>query len=226
MYDIKTHEYYFEVQTYPRENSYTARARTPRFALSPTHSSDLRGMEQDRVLSVCLDLPSETRVQLNRLKPETKVAAVKTRIEQEAGILPHTYQLTYLDAAPLEDHRTLADLDVVSGATLRLVVWRLWQGTLVAALRGDIQQCVTELQALGKKGDSKWKSYCRWCTLYTAAHYGHYVLTSTLLRDSTVPVDTQSPCGWTALHASAKMGRWKALCVLIDKGADVRITDK
>ena len=183
-------------------------------------------MEQERVLSVCLELPNGTRVQLNSLKPETKVAAVKTRVEQEAGILPHTYRLTYLDAAPLEDHRTLAELDMVSGATLQLVVWRLWQGTLVAALRGDIQQCVTELQALGEKGDSRWKSYCRWSTLYTAAHYGHYVLTSTLLRDSTVPVNMQSPCGWTALHATAKMGRWKALCVLIDNGADVTVTDK
>ena len=165
-------------------------------------------------------------MRLERLRSETRLGVVKTRVEQDAGLLPHTYQLTYLDDAPLLDHKTLVEVDIVSGATLRLVVWRLWHDVLVAAMRGDVQQCVTKLRALGEKGDDRWRHYCGWCVLFMASHRGHYVLTATLLRDNAAPVNMQSPCGWTALHAAAKMGKWKALCILLDNGADVRITDK
>ena len=178
-------------------------------------------------LSVHVEMPNSSLLKLSGLKSSTDISAVKTRIEQQGGVLPHTYRLTYLDAVPLEDDKTLAELDVVSGATLRAVAWRLWQEVLTAALRGDVKLCIEELRAIGEKGDAQWKAHCGWCTLYTAAHCGHYNLLSSLLSESpTVCVNAQSPCGWTALHAAARMGGWKAVCVLIDHGADVTITDK
>lgn len=178
-------------------------------------------------LCVQVELPSGFPLQLGGLKPRTLVSVVKDRIEQQAGILPHTYRLTYLDAAPLEDHKTLGELDVVCGGTLRAVAWRLWQEVVTAALQGDVMTCLRELRAIGDRGDAEWQAYCSWCTLYTSAHNGHYVLVCDLLKEwPTVTVNAQTPRGWTALHAAARMGRWKALCVLIDNGADVRMKDK
>lgn len=94
-------------------------------------------------LCVQVELPSGFPLQLGGLKPRTLVSVVKDRIEQQAGILPHTYRLTYLDAAPLEDHKTLGELDVVCGGTLRAVAWRLWHEVVTAALQGDaLGNCV------------------------------------------------------------------------------------
>lgn len=182
-----------------------------------------------RTAEVCalVELPCGTRLKLGRLKISTTVAALKNRIEQQAGVLSHTYRLTYLDAAPLEDDRTLDEINFVTEATLKVVSWRLWRELVVATLRGDGKICLEELRALGEKGDQQWRNYCCWCTLYTTAHAGHYVLLSDLLKEwPGVNVNNQSPRGWTALHAAARMGRWKALCVLIDHGADVMLTDK
>ena len=177
--------------------------------------------------SVQVELLNTSLLRIGGLKPCTTISAVKKRVEQQAGILPHTYRLTYLDAAPLDDCRTLGELDVVSGATLKAAAWRMWREVVAAALRGDVRSCLEELRAIGERGERQWRDHCGWCTLYTAAHRGHYVLLCDLLKEwPTVSVNAQSPCGWTALHAAARTGRWKALCVLVDHGADVRITDK
>lgn len=178
-------------------------------------------------LCVQVELPNGSLLKLGGLKLCTSVSVLKNRVEQQAGILPHTYRLTYLDAAPLKDSGTLRELDVVSGATLRAVAWRLWHEVVTATLRGDVKTCLGELRAIGDKGDAEWRAHCGWCTLYTAAHCGHYVLLCDLLKEwPTASVNAQSPCGWTVLHVAARMGRWKVLCVLIDNGADVKITDK
>ena len=185
------------------------------------------GMAASGEVCAQVELPSGARLKLGRLKLCTTVAVLKNRIEQQAGILSHTYSLTYLDAAPLDDGRTLEQVDVVDGATLRVVSWGMWHELVSATLRGDVKTCLVELRALGNKGDAQWRNYCGWCTLYTSAHAGHYVLLCDLLKEwATVNVNEQSPCGWTALHAAARMGRWKALCVLVDNGADVTLTDK
>lgn len=183
--------------------------------------------DMEAKLCVQVELPNGFSLNLSGLKPCTSVTVVKDRIEQQAGILPHTYRLTYLDAAPLENHKTLGELDVVSGSTLKAVAWRLWHEMITAALQGDVMTCLRELRAVRDRGDAEWQEYCRWCALYTSAHNGHYVLLCDLLKEwPTTKVNAQTLRGWTALHAAARMGRWKALCVLIDNGADVRMKDK
>ena len=178
-------------------------------------------------LHLQVELPGHTQIKLKCIKRQSSVTALKTRIERQAGVLPHTYRLTYLDAAPLQDDKTLHDLDIVSGAVLRAVAWRLWQDLVAATLRGDVRRCCEELRAIGERGDKSWKNYCAWCTLFTAAHGGYYVLVSELLKDwPALAVNAQSPSGWTALHAAASTGRWKALCVLLDHGADVTLRDR
>ena len=174
-----------------------------------------------------IELPGGSWLKLRGLKQCTSVATLKDRIEQQAGILSHTYSLTYLDTSPLENGKTLRELNVVDGGTLKVVAWRLWHEVVVATLRGDVKICPEELRALGKRGDVGWRDHCGWCTVYTAAHCGHYTLLCDLLKEwPTVNINEQSSNGWTALHAAARMGQWKALCVLINNGADVLIKNK
>lgn len=150
------------------------------------------------------------------------IAAIRMKIEQDLGILPEMYYLTYLDASPLDEHATLQDYFVVNGSTLHLRPWRMWQDLLQAAYLGKAEPTFS---AMDIAGPSKWNKHCAWCALYIASHQGHFRLVAKLLQSTSVAINTQSPYGWTALHAAARMGCWKVLCVLIDNGADVRVED-
>ena len=186
-----------------------------------------RRISRAMAAAVQVELPGGIGITLRGLKRGSTVSVIKTRIEHEAGVLPHTYYLTYLDSAPLEDDKTLSDLDIVNGAVLRAMAWRLWKEVVSASLRGDVRKCCEELRAIGGKGDESWLNYCAWCSIFTAAHGGHYVLLSELLGGwPGLAVNAQSPSGWTAMHAAAAMGRWRALCILLDHGADVTNRDK
>ena len=175
-------------------------------------------------LAISLELPFEdiNPPTLEGLTLHTKVCSLKTMIEQAVGILPEMYRLTYLDTAPLEPETSLHDHDIISGATLTLYPWRIWSDLLEAAYLGDTHGCFL----MEICGDSKWSKHCAWCVLYVASHRGHYNLAAKLLEATSVAVNAQSPSGWTALHAASCMGQWKALCILLDNGADVRIVDK
>ena len=151
-----------------------------------------------------------------------KIATIRTKIEQDLGILPEMYFLTYLDASPLDENATLHDYFVVNGSTLHLRPWRIWQDLLQAAYLGHAE---STFSAMDIAGPSKWSRHCAWCALYIASHQGHFRLVARLLQSTSVAVNTRSPCGWTALHAAARMGCWKVLCVLVDNGADVRVED-
>lgn len=168
--------------------------------------------------------PQNTEVFLKGVKQTSKVSKVKVRLEQELGFLPEMYYLSYLDSIPMEDSSRLSDHDVVNRGTLRINVWRMWQELLKAALVGNIKDCFT--CSLNISGKSEWSKYCAWVALYVASHNGHHNLVSELFKRTSLVVNFTSPCGWTALHAAARMGRWKVLCMLIDNGVDVRITDR
>ena len=178
-------------------------------------------------INLQVELPNSVRVKLCRIKRSSCILAIKSLVEEQAGLLPHTYRLTYLDAAPLEDGAALRELDVVGGAVLRTVAWGLWQGLVRAALQGDARGCCGEVRTIGGRGDARWRDYCAWCALFTAAHCGHYLPVCELLKEwPTIAVNAQSPSGWTALHAAASAGQWKALCVLLDHGADITVKDR
>lgn len=176
-------------------------------------------------LSVRLELPfAHNSTTMTGLGHSTKVSTFRTKIEQEIGILPEMYHMTYLDAAPLEEDKTLQYHDIIDGATVRLCVWKIWFELLQAAYTGDTKTCL--LSSMEITGTSTWSKHCAWCALYVAAHKGHYSLVAKLIEATSLAINTQSPSGWTALHAAARMGRWKALCILIDNGADVRMIDR
>jgi hypothetical protein len=160
---------------------------------------------------------------LKKVKQKSKISRVKVHLEKKMGILPDMYYLSYLDIVPMDDSSRLCDHDVVNHGTLRINVWRLWQGLLKAALLGNIKECLSN--SLNVSGTSDWNRYCAWVALYIASHHGHHNLVAELLKKTTLPINFTSPIGWTVLHAATQMGRWKVVCMLIDSGIDVRITD-
>lgn len=161
--------------------------------------------------------------QLPSLPAYTKIASVKTSIEHHLGLLSETYYLTYLDTAPLENCKTLLELDAIDGCTFELRTWRLWGDLVDACHCNSTDRC---LEYPGIRGTTDWNKRCAWSALFMAAHRGHHIMVSNILERTSVDVNRQSQCtGWSPLHAAARAGMWKALCVLINHSADVKIAD-
>lgn len=172
-------------------------------------------------LKILLEFPLECTY-LNKVNPHTTISTLKTVIEQDVGLLQDMYTVTYLDACPLLDDTTLQDNFMVSGSTITLRPWKLWQELLYYSYTGKHEHC---LKTMPVTSSTSWNDYCAWVALYIASHHGHYQLVICLLNETQVAVNATSPCGWTALHAAARAGQWKVLCILIDEGADVRLKD-
>lgn len=173
-------------------------------------------------LKILSEYPIEC-IYLYNVTQRMTVSFLKTVIEQDVGILPEMYTLTYLDACPLVDETTLFDNFIVSGSTIILRPWRTWHDLLYYAYTGKGEKC---LRTMDITGLTDWNRYCAWVALYISSHCGHYHLVLSILVNTKVAVNLKSPCSqWTALHAAARKGRWKALCILIDKGADVTFKD-
>ena len=156
---------------------------------------------------------------INNLSPLTTISSLKTLIEQDIGILREMYTLTYLDTCPLLDHTTLQQNFVVNGGTMALRPWRMWEDLLSRSYSGHLELCMSVTCS------SEWNKYCAWVALYIASHRGHHLLVATLLNETGAQINLKSSCGWTPLHAAARTGQWKVLCILLDKGADVRLKD-
>ena len=172
-------------------------------------------------LELLLSISVSKTIQFHGLR--TKISKVRKKIEQELGIPSEMYYLTFLDADPLDEKSTLGDHFVVDGSTLTLRPWKIWHELLEHAFLGKVDSV---MKTMSITGSSRWNKHCAWCALYVAAHHGYENMVARILKDTYAPINAQSPSsGWTALHASTRMGRWKVLCILLDKGADVRIED-
>jgi len=170
-----------------------------------------QGSDDDRLM----------KLHLEDVDAQATVKEVKILIEKDLGIVRDLYHLSYLDDAPLQETGKLSDHDVVEKASLRIKVWKLWSKLLSAALLGEISNCFST--SIDITGSTDWSKCCAWTTLYVAAHCGHHNLVAELLRRTQLAVNKKTESGWTALHAAARMGRWKVLCMLVDNGAHVKI---
>ncbi|XP_064393433.1 uncharacterized protein LOC135340937 [Halichondria panicea] len=176
------------------------------------------------IFKIYIQLPfGSARPCLQEISGQTKIKSLKNRLDKDFGLLPEMYHLSYLDAAPLEEDTCISRHDVITGATLTLTPWRIWEDLLKAAYLGNISDCFE--CSVNITGQSSWSKYCAWTALYIASHQGHHILVAKLLERTHLAINTTSPYGRTALHAAAKGGHWKTLCVLLDNGADVRIKD-
>ncbi len=164
---------------------------------------------------------SYMKLGLDGVDLQSTILDVKVRIEKDLGIVRNLYYLSYLDDAPLQETSKLSDHEVVERATLRIKVWKLWHQLLCAALHGEISNCFSA--SLDISGGTDWSKYCAWAVLFTASHQGHHNLVAEVLRKTHVAINKRTDSGWTALHAAARMGRWKVLCMLVDNGAHVKI---
>ena len=174
---------------------------------------------------IFLEIPCDAaRTQLSGVYHKMKVSELKDMIEQEVGLLPEMYYLSYLDDAALTDDSTMADNDIVINATLTVKPWRMWTPLLTQAYKGNILKAVHIAHAMdGSMADKK---HFAWVALYIASHRGHFRLVAELLKQCLLGINTRSPTGWTALHAAARKGHWAVLCILLDKGGNILIKDK
>ena len=174
---------------------------------------------------IFLEIPCDTeKIQLSGIYHKMKVAELKNIIEQEVGLLPEMYYLTYLDDAALTDTSTMADNDIVINATLTVKPWRMWIALLTQAYKGNILKSIHIAHSM--EGSVADKKHFAWVALYIAAHRGHFRLVAELLKECLIGINASSPTGWTALHAAARKGHWGVLCVLLDKGGNIQIKDK
>lgn len=172
-------------------------------------------------LHIRLDFPVKS-VTLNRVAARTTIKSLKSIIEQDVGILSEMYTLTYLDACPLLDDTTLHGNFIIKGSVIVLRPWKLWEDILYYSYTGTHGLCS---QVKDITGSDTWCKHRAWVSLYIASHHGHHHLVISLLNCTKAPINAKSPIGRTALHAAARTGNWKVLCVLLDKGADVRLKD-
>ena len=158
---------------------------------------------------------------LKKVCLQDTVSKTKIRLEEELGILPETYYLSYLDSVPLDDSSKLKEHDIVNGGTLRINVWRIWYDLTRTAITGNVKECLENSPSIIES--SNWSRHRAWIALYIAAHHGHHNLVTELLDKTKVQINSTSPIGQSALHAATRMGHWKVLCILVNNGADVRL---
>ena len=174
---------------------------------------------------IFLEIPCDPeKIQLSGIYHKLKVAELKNMIEQEVGLLPEMYYITYLDDAALNDISTMADNDIVVNATLTIRPWRMWTALLTQAYKGNILKCLLVVQSM--EGDLYDRKHFAWVVLYIASHRGHFRLVAELIKKCLLGINTRSPIGWTGLHAAARKGHWSVLCILLDQGGNIQIKDK
>lgn len=177
---------------------------------------------QSRRHDLKLELPTDEIVEIKNVETTLRVSKFKLRIEKEFGIPCFLQRLSYLDAVDLPDDSNLEHSDVVPGATIRLSTWSNWDLFLCAALQGDLRRLLADGDVLGM---TNWHKKRAWTLTYLAAHYGHFEILLRMLGTGAVSVNDTTESGRTPLHAAAYRGNWKCLCALLEKGADITITD-
>ncbi|XP_062501021.1 uncharacterized protein LOC134178212 isoform X2 [Corticium candelabrum] len=175
-----------------------------------------------RRFRIKLRLPTDDIVEMTSLSPNTSVFSVKLSIEKEFGVPCFLQRLSYLDSVDLSETSNLQQNDVVSGGTIRLRTWNNWHSLVCAALTGDIRDL---LNCGGELETTDWDKKRIWTLLYLAAFYGRFEVVLQVIENRSVNVNKISQSGRTALHAAAYRGNWKCLCALLEKGADITITD-
>ena len=178
-------------------------------------------VKRPHTYSIRIVLPHGEVLDLHNVDNSLKLSEVKVLIEHDLGIPTEVYRLSYLDKADLLSHCTLAQHEIVPRARVNLRPWKMWESVLALAFSG----LISELDEAKLTGDDEQSKYKAFLALFIAAHRGHCRLVEKLLRLTNVDINTQTKTKWTALHAAARTNQWRCLCILIDKGADIMLTD-
>ena len=134
----------------------------------------------------------------------------------------------------MNDDHDLKRHDVVYGATINLKLWNIWEGLIMAACRGDIDEVFRHDITLDMEAhfdsvrerlaQSVWVKERALMALFVACHRGHYRLVQKLI-DINSDVNGKTPSNRTPLHAAAVMGHDKCVQLLLENGAHLDIRD-
>ncbi|XP_041080259.1 ankyrin repeat domain-containing protein 60-like [Polyodon spathula] len=141
--------------------------------------------------------------EIPRCCAQTPIGELKDALEMVAGIPSTLQRLSYLDEGDLPNSSTVCFNDIVPGGVITLRVWHYdgWLRLVKAAVEGDVEK----LKALGvTAADSSFSTpnSSRMSAVQRAAW-----------------VSRRASC---ALYISAHRGHHRAVCFLLQHGADVR----
>ena len=174
------------------------------------------------------------RFTIHQVTGATKIKDLKIHVELVAGI-PYTLQrLHYLDQTDMVDTSDLRHNDIVSGATIDLKLWKMWENVVNVIVKGSLQ----EILSLGLTLDKSWEKLEKalykhkvetakeklQVALFLAAHRNNTALLKTLL-DLGADINYKTSMGRTALHMAASQGNSDCIDMMLDRGASIGIFD-
>jgi hypothetical protein len=180
-----------------------------------------------------IEVTSE-RFTIHKVTGETKIKDLKIHVELVAGI-PYTLQrLHYLDKTDMVDTSDLKHNDIVSGATIDLKLWKMWENVVSVIVRGGVQEII----ALGLTLEKSWENLDRaffkhkvetakeklQVALLLAAHRNNTELLKALL-DLGADINHKTSMGRTALHMAASQGNSECIDIMLERGATIEVFD-
>ena len=172
---------------------------------------------------------------LENVHADMKIRELKCYAELVTGIPSNLQRLHYLDEGDMMDDTELRHNDVVSGATINLKIWRMWEKLVAAVVHGSVNDVLKE----GIVTDSNIKSTDPTVfnnklllskersaiALYIASHRGHNHLLRTLVDEADADVNMKTPFGRTPLHVAASQGHSSTIDLMLEKGACMDVHD-
>ncbi|XP_075033275.1 ankyrin repeat domain-containing protein 60 [Mixophyes fleayi] len=194
------------------------------------------GTPRDRLFSMRVQLrETGERFLVSGCSLHMKVAELKEKLEQVAGIPSHLQRLTYIDEGDMPDISTFKFNGIVPGGTISMSIWSHddWSHLVKAAAEGNL----AKLKSLGVTEDSsyntensmrfslsqkrEWVAARSSVALYVAAHRGHLKVMQFLIQNGT-NVLTKTPLGNSPLHVASSMGNCDCIDELLANGAQTQ----
>lgn len=174
------------------------------------------------------------RFTIHKVTGDTQIKDLKSHVELVAGI-PYTLQrLHYLDKTDMVDASDLKHNDIVSGATIDLKLWKMWENVVSVIVRGSLR----DILALGLTLDKSWEKLDKafykhkvetakeklQVALLLAAHRNNTELLKALL-DLGADINYKTSMGRTALHMAASQGNSECIDMMLKRGASIEVFD-
>ncbi|XP_028391887.1 ankyrin repeat domain-containing protein 60-like [Dendronephthya gigantea] len=193
------------------------------------------GTNKSTVFDIYLNIEvTRERFTIHKVTGDTQIKDLKTHVELVAGI-PYTLQrLHYLDKTDMVDMSDLKHNDIVSGATIDLKLWKMWENVVSVIVRGRLP----EILALGLTLDKSWEKLDKafykhkvetakeklQVALLLAAHRNNTELLKALL-DLGADINYKTSMGRTALHMAASQGNSECIDMMLERGACIEVFD-
>ena len=185
-------------------------------------------------------LPLPKNARLSAVPVTARIWSLRLAIEDKFGIPPNIYDL-YMHEHGLKIDMTHKDLSVQEfledRCVLAIVPHCNWKNLATCSMRGtyhDQTSLMAELKSTS--GSDDWIQRRVTTAVNMVAYHGHYFILFELLKefDSHVLLNSRLVLPFTRrisaidrlpLHCAARKGHWKCLCLLLEKGSDLRLQD-